>query len=41
MSSRTMLVTGVAVLAGGLTLGTPPGHGAEGPPAGMTPGSTS
>ncbi|MEE8218546.1 MAG: hypothetical protein V3S03_06230 [Vicinamibacteria bacterium] len=36
MSSRTMVVTGVAVLAGGLTLGTLPGHGDEGPPAGMS-----
>ena len=36
MSSRTRAVTGVAVLAGGLTLAAPLGHGAEGPPTGMS-----
>ena len=34
MHSRTMLTTSVVVLVACLTLATPPGHGAEGPPAG-------
>jgi hypothetical protein len=36
MSSRILVVTGAAVLAGGLSLGAPPGNGAEGPPEGVS-----
>jgi hypothetical protein len=36
MSTRSLAVTGAAVLAGGLTLGAPAGPGAEGPPEGVS-----
>ncbi len=36
MSSRILVAMGVAVLAGGLTLGAPPRRSAEGPPEGVS-----